>query len=205
MKSFPRLLGMTALIIVVLFALCAGFVYSGLYNIAATQGHSRPLAQVFRLVMMRSVVAHARGISPPANFNPQDHTLAEKGASHYAEMCRTCHGAPGKKPDPWQLYPPVPDLADALRITRWSDSEIFWIIKNGIKDTGMSAFGQSHDDEELWALTAFVRQLGTLSPDQYRTMSEQAAMKEAHGHEERGDEKARMSDPKAKADPLHQH
>src|SRR5258708_782482 len=128
-----------ALVIAVLIALGTLFVYSGIYNIAATKGHTRPVAQIFRLVMMRSVVAHARGISPPANFNPQDHALAEQGAGHYAEMCRTCHGAPGKKPDPWQLYPPAPDLADALRVTRWSDAEVFWIIKNGIKDTGMSA------------------------------------------------------------------
>ena len=85
-------------------------------------------------------------------------------------MCRTCHGAPGKKPDPWQLYPPAPDLADALRVTRWSDAEVFWIIKNGIKDTGMSAFGGSHDDDDLWALTAFVRQLQSLTADDYHAM-----------------------------------
>ena len=120
-------------------------------------------------------------------------------------MCRTCHGAPGRKPDPWQLYPPAPDLADALGVTRWRDAEVFWIIKNGLKDTGMSAFGQSHDDEEIWALTAFVRQLDTLSPDQFRTMTQQAATKDAHGHQEHGNQKARMPEAKAKAEPPHQH
>ena len=181
-----------------LVALGALFVYSGIYDIAATKGHSKPMAQIFRLTMMRSVVAHARDIQPPASFKAQDRELAEHAAGHYEAMCRTCHGAPGKKPDPWQLYPAAPDLADALRVTNWSDAEVFWIIKNGIKDTGMSAFGGSHDDDDLWALTAFVRQLQSLSAADYRTMIEHQP---AHMDKEREDDHAAA--PKAAAP--HQH
>ena len=68
-------------------------------------------------------------------------------------MCRTCHGAPGRKADPWLLYPPAPELGEALREKRWTDSEVFWIIKNGIKDAAMGAFGGSHpaahSDEDI--------------------------------------------------------
>lgn len=191
MKKLPRILGLAALGLVGLLALGALFAYSGLYNVAATQGHAKPIEQILRVVMMRSVVARARGITPPANFKPQDHELAEHAAGHFEAMCRTCHGAPGKRPDPWQLYPPAPDLADALRVTRWSDAEVFWIIKNGLKDTGMSAFGASHEDDELWALTAFVRQLATVTPEQYRTMAASAPMKEGARH----DHQPRVAEP----------
>lgn len=183
MKSFLRFLGAVAVVILVPIGVGAIFVYSGSYNVAATIGHTKPVEQVFRTLMMRSVVAHARHLTPPVNFDPEDRALGERAAGHYEMMCRTCHGAPGKKPDPWQLYPPSPDLADALRVTHWSDAEVFWIIKNGIKDTGMSAFGGSHSDEDLWALTAFVRQLETTTSDQYRAAVERAPTKERPGQQ----------------------
>ena len=183
MKTFLRILGKIGLALAVLFALGFLFIYSGIYNVAATTGHTKPVAQIFRITMMRSVAAHARNITAPPGFDPRDRALLEQGAGHYEAMCRTCHGAPGKKPDPWQLYPPPSDLADALRVTGWSDTEVFWITKNGIKDTGMSAFGSSADDDELWALTAFVRQLQTITPEQYLRMTEHAPMKEGPNHE----------------------
>jgi cytochrome c553 len=192
MKKFLRLLGATVILLVVLGALGILFAYSGLYNVAATTGHSKPLEQIFRVAMMRSVVAHARKITPPADFQPQDRELAEHAAGHFEAMCRTCHGAPGKKPDPWQLYPPAPDLADALRVTRWSDAEVFWIIKNGLKDTGMSAFGASHSDDDLWALTAFVRQLPSITPEAYQQMREHGP---AHQPMESGEKSERASAP----------
>ncbi len=183
MKTVPRVLGKLALIVVGLLLVGTLFVYSGFYDVAATTRHAKPVEQILRVVMMRSVVAHARNIKVPANFDPQNRALAEGAAGHYELMCRTCHGAPGKKPEPWQLYPAAPDLADALRTMQWSDSEVFWIIKNGIKDTGMSAFGGSHDDEELWALTAFVRQMETTTPDRYRALMERPAIKEGPARE----------------------
>lgn len=186
MKTSRRILVFVALAIAGVFVLGVTFVYSGVYHVGATTGHTRPVAQLLRIFMMRSVVRHARGIVPPASFDAKDRALAEHAADHYEMMCRTCHGAPGKKPDPWQLYPPPPDLADAVRVTGWTDAEIFWIIKHGIKDTGMSGFGLSHADEELWALTGFVRQLPSISAEQYHAMTGELATKAGPGHEGKG-------------------
>ncbi len=82
-----------------------------------TTRHTKPVEQVFLIMTVRSVTAHARDITPPANFNRQNHALLERAIGHYEAMCRACHGSRGKKPDPWQLYPPAPDLADAVRVT----------------------------------------------------------------------------------------
>jgi len=184
MKTLTRFFAKVVVLAVVVFVAAAFFVYSGSYNVAATTGHSAPFEWIFRTMTVRSVIAHARDITPPANFNSHNPELAEHAAGHYEMMCRTCHGAPGKKADPWQLYPPAPDLVEALRVRRWTNSEVFWIIKNGIKDTGMSAFGGSHSDEDLWALTAFIRQLPTTTAEQYHTATQHSPTKEGADHPE---------------------
>jgi cytochrome c553 len=181
MKPIKRIAVILLATIATLVIVAVAFIYSGAYNVAATTGHTKPIEQIFRTLMMRSVVAHARHVTPPPNLDLTNRALAARAAGHYEKMCRTCHGAPGKKPDPWQLYPAAPDLADALRVMKWSDGEVFWIIKNGIKDTGMSAFGRSHSDEDIWALTAFIRQLETMTPEKYRTMSDSAAPPDKEG------------------------
>lgn len=70
-------------------------------------------------------------IPVPNHLNLRDPALAERAVNRYEMMYRTCHGAPGKKPEPWpwQLHPPAPDLTDALRAKQWSDSEVFWIYQ----------------------------------------------------------------------------
>jgi mono/diheme cytochrome c family protein len=203
MKIALRVAGVAGLIVLAMVALGLVFAYSGAYDVAATSGHSKPVEQLARILMVRSVAAHARDVTPPAGFQSGDRGWAEKAAGHYEGMCRTCHGAPGRKPDSWQLYPPPPDLADALRVTRWTDPEVFWILKHGIKDTGMSGFGASHDDDELWALTAFVRQLGAMTPEQYATMVSHAPKEDGHAHEGQGGEAAHSHG--SEGEPPHQH
>ncbi len=73
-----------------------------------------------------------------------------------------------------RLYPAPPELTRADVVGRWSDTELFWIIKHGIKDTGMPATDSGHSDETLWALVALVRQLPSMTPGQYRAGVAQA-------------------------------
>jgi hypothetical protein len=79
------------------------------------------------------------------------------------------------------LYPPPADLTRPDVVSRWSDAELYWIIKNGVKDTGMIALGPTHQEHDLWAVSAFVRQLPTMSSDRYHELvshyqAQQAAM-----------------------------
>ncbi|MBA3963261.1 MAG: cytochrome c [Chthoniobacterales bacterium] len=92
--------------------------------------------------MVQSVRYHARDVRPAAGVNLHDRALAEKVGGAYGLACRTCHGAPGIKPDPWgYLYPPAPDLTRADVVGTWSDAELYWMIKNGIEHTGMIGLG----------------------------------------------------------------
>ena len=61
------------------------------------------------------------------------------------------------------MYPRAPDLGSPA-VQRWSDAELFWIIKNGVRPTGMPGFAHIHSDEEIWNLVRFVRSLGTAPP-----------------------------------------
>ncbi len=115
-----------------------------------------------------SVEHHAAGIPVSPIFKSPDLAL---GYHHYSEMCVMCHGAPGVErgeqgqglnPEPPLLYESVKDM---------SPSEVFWVAKNGIKMTGMPAFGVTHDDQKLWDITAFVKRLPETSADQYAAMA----------------------------------
>jgi mono/diheme cytochrome c family protein len=71
------------------------------------------------------------------------------------------------------LRPRAPDLAQAAR--NWDSGSLFWIVKNGIKMTGMPAFGPTHDDQTIWNIVAFVSRLPDITPEQYRQFEEQTA------------------------------
>jgi len=121
--------------------------------------------------MESSVRNHAKDIRVPATLNLQDKTLSRQFYGAYTKACQTCHGAPGRKADPWMyIYPAAPDLTKKEVVAKWSDAELFWIIKNGIKDTGMPGLGPTHEDKEMWGVAAFVRQLPNVSPKEYQNI-----------------------------------
>lgn len=152
------------------------YVYSGFYNVAAVEPHA-PLTQwALTTAMQRSVKARAQRITPPPMPNSQKIGEAFRG---FDEMCVQCHGAPGKEPRVIGkgLQPPAPALSDAAH--RWSRAELFWIVKNGIRMTGMPAFGPTHSDEQIWLLIAFLQRLPNISSGQYKEMEEQHKATEA--------------------------
>ena len=155
----------------VLFIIVAGgviaFIYSGVYDIAATSPHFVVTEWILSTTMDNSVRHHAQGIAVP-NLAALDR---EKGLKHYHQMCVLCHGAPGVKRSvigKGQL-PEPPDLGKA--VNDWTPAELFWIVKHGVKMTGMPAFGPSAKDEDLWTLVAFIRELPKISPAQYQEMT----------------------------------
>lgn len=173
--GWRRVLGIVGIVAaaeIVLFVV--GFLvvmYSGVYNVAATKPHLGITYWVLSTTMDRSVGHHAAGIPVSKTYESPD--LAE-GYEHFSEMCVACHGAPTSERSEVGrgLNPQAPDLAEAAN--DWAPSEVFWILKNGIKMSGMPAFGPTHDDEKLWNITAFVKRLPGLTPEQYAKMGKAA-------------------------------
>ena len=166
------------------FALLVGAavvaIYAGLYNIAADVPHTQPIYWLLDTIRQRSVIARARDIAVPHDLD--DASRISKGASEYAEMCSGCHLAPGvKRTEISQgLYPRAPELRHGSDLT---PAEQFWIIKHGVKMTGMPAWGFTHDDELLWDVVAFVRKLPEMTPEQYETLVKNAPKHEELMHE----------------------
>ncbi len=156
-------------LLLVVAAVSAILTLTGRYDVAVSSPHTQAVTWALREAMARSVRAHARGVRPPAGLNPRNPALAAQALEHYDAVCRMCHGGPGVGREDWvQLYPPPPSLTSAEVVHRWSDAELFWIVKHGIKDTGMPAADPDHADVTLWALAALVRQLPSMTPEQYR-------------------------------------
>ncbi|HEY7764300.1 MAG TPA: c-type cytochrome [Aestuariivirgaceae bacterium] len=93
------------------------------------------------------------------------------GASHYQGGCAPCHGAPGdpKNPIVRHMLPQPTHLPSA--VYTWSAEELFWIVKNGVKYTGMPAWVASGRDDEVWAVVAFLRRLPTTDATEYRSLA----------------------------------
>jgi cytochrome c553 len=144
------------------------FVWSGLYSVAASRGHWPMMEWFLTFAMRNSVKTHAYGIETPPLNNADLVTL---GAGHFHSGCAFCHGAPGVPISPIAqgMLPPPPDLATQMR--PWRDRELFWIVKNGIKYTGMPAWAAQQRDDEVWALVALLRRLPSLDAQSYRALA----------------------------------
>ena len=108
-----------------------------------------------------SVRRQAAGVSSVAE--PSD-AMIIAGGRLYLNDCVGCHGEPGKPPSDFgaTFSPPAPPLARDG--TTYSDAEIFWVAKHGIRRTGMSAQQGSYSDEQLRQLAAFIRRIRELPP-----------------------------------------
>lgn len=97
----------------------------------------------------------------PLPAEPSDRPSSiQEGDKLFGTDCSECHGFTGRKPTDagrW-MYPRAADLGSA-EIQRYSDRELFWIVKNGIRLSGMPAFCRVESDEHIWNLVHYVRTL----------------------------------------------
>jgi ketosteroid isomerase-like protein/mono/diheme cytochrome c family protein len=164
--------------------LCAGFVWSGTYNIGADDPHTRPVHALLAALRERSIESHSAGVLVPDLTSAE---LIRSGAGNYDAMCTGCHLAPGQHDTEISLglYPSPPNFTkEAVD----NPAEAFWAIKHGIKASGMPAWGKSMQDQYIWGLVAFLRQLPSLNSETY-----EKAVAASAGHSHGGGETAEHS------------
>ncbi len=174
-------------LILLLIALAAGLAFAA----GISMLHNGLSARATPTAMEAMLAQNARHLAIPANarnehnpVTPSDQYLQEAMA-HFADHCATCHGNDGSGDTLYGkgLYPKPPDLRLA-ETQKLSDGELFWIIENGIRFTGMPAFGGglgSQDDS--WKLVLFIRHLPQLTMEE-RIEMERDNPKGPHEHEE---------------------
>ena len=142
--------------------------WSGAYSVAASRGHWQIIEWALAFSMRNSVEARARFIETPTLDDPNLVTL---GAGHFHGGCAYCHGAPGVTISPIarHMLPPPPDLGAATEA--WKDPELFWIVKHGLKYTGMPAWVSQQRDDEVWAVVAFLKRVPHLDAQSYRQIA----------------------------------
>jgi mono/diheme cytochrome c family protein len=149
----------------------AALVHMGSFDVAADKPHSQPVFWLMNTVRERSVAIRAADITVPGDL--ADAKRIASGAAQYDEMCSLCHLAPGMKRTEISrgLYPRAPELRRKSELT---PAEQFWVVKHGLKMTGMPAWGVTHNDELLWDVVAFLRKLPELSAEQYQALVKSA-------------------------------
>jgi cytochrome c553 len=150
--------------------LVGGFLvaWSGVYSVAASRGHWPGFRLFLEFGMRNSVRTHALAIAAPELENA---ALIERGAGHFQGGCAPCHGAPGQPSSPivHEMLPAPPDLSAA--VPTWKPNELFFIVKHGLKYTGMPAWPAQSRDDEVWAVVAFLLRLPQLDRKGYRELS----------------------------------
>lgn len=165
----------------------------GAVDFAADSPHAPGVARLIEWAREQSIARSAAGIQPPADLASE--ARIRRGAGNYEAMCVGCHLSPGVEDSEIRkgLYPAPPNLSVARSAgeERGADARRFWIVKHGIKGSGMPAWAQGGmDDEAIWDLAALVKVLPKLSAAEYRARVEASA-----GHTHAGMEHAAPATP----------
>jgi mono/diheme cytochrome c family protein len=155
MKSF--LLGVLATL-VVLAAGTFAYLRLGLAEVRADMPGSPLESYLMSTAVHASVRRHAP--ETPNPVRPSDENLIA-GGKIYLNECAGCHGTPGKVADSGDsLYPPIPQFPEVG--TEYTESQIFWIAKHGIRRAGMFANGKWDSDQHLWTVAAYIKRMNAL-------------------------------------------
>lgn len=137
---------------------------SGRVSVAASGGHSAPVAWFLHFTMRRAVRVQAAEIDAPTLDDP---ALPTAAAVHFDRECALCHGSP-RNPGLRTLggsTPPPPALRD--HVGQWRPRELFWIVLHGIKYTGMPSWPALEREDEVWMMVALLQRLPTLDAAAY--------------------------------------
>jgi mono/diheme cytochrome c family protein len=195
---------LTTLIIAVAVALLGivSYAYSGLYDVSASSAHSGFVDWLLSTTSRASIERRAGEIEVP-DLDSEDLVLA--GINDFDSMCAGCHGAPGKDPEAMGqgLNPPAPDLAEEA--AEMSPAELFWVTRNGIRMTGMPAWGATHDDASIWPVVAFMTRLPELDASAYQELLAAAEGQGHHAADAAGDVHSHEDDAGSTATEIHVH
>ena len=155
MKAF--LFGMVTTLFLLLVG-AYGYLSFGLVEVRGDVPASRVESSLLQMAVRASVRRNAPHVANPVQ--PTDENLIEGGRQYLGE-CAGCHGTPGKTPKfPTGLIPPAPQFPSVGTV--YSEAQVFWVAKHGIRRTGMFSNGLWDSDQELWRVAAFIKRMNQL-------------------------------------------
>ena len=164
LKAFLLLLGLAVVIGGV------GLWYFVSSGVSAKEQPGRIEEFMARGVRNMAIARRAKSLTNPVEYSGE---IIAEGRAHFADHCATCHANDGSGNTEMGrgMWPKVPDMRLA-QTQNLSDGELFWIIENGIRFTGMPAWGTGTKDSETasWHLVHFIRRLPKLTPEELEEM-----------------------------------
>jgi mono/diheme cytochrome c family protein len=144
---------------------------------------------------VRALAVPIRARNERNPFLPSPDVLAEARA-HFADHCAICHAndGSGKTEIGQNLYPKAPDMR-LPRTQKLTDGELYYTIHNGIRLTGMPAWGADEKDDDSWKLVLFIRHLPELTPREEREMESLNPKGPAENQEEQEEEQFLNGEP----------
>lgn len=164
MNSIVRRLALGGVLLAVT---AAGIASAASFSVSARDPHWAPVTSTIEWLRVHSIRAGAAGIQVPGNLDSPERLRA--GVVHVEAHCRVCHGGPGEGPGELGqgMYPQPTDLAQSAK--RHSPAELFWILQNGLKMTGMPSWAD-HGDDQLWSVVALLGKLPTMPKAEYASL-----------------------------------
>ena len=158
-------------LVIVIAALVVGLVFVlGARGFSAREMPSATERWVAREARTMAAPAGARDRTNPVPDSPQ---VQAEARAHWADHCAGCHANNGSGDTEMgkRMYPPAPDMRQPAT-QQMTDGELFFIIQNGVRLTGMPGWGggSHHDEEDSWKLVRFIRHLPQLTPEEEREM-----------------------------------
>lgn len=173
-----KLIKLILLLTMLVMGLVTTVMYSGIVNVAADEPHGDLVYWLLEETRESAINKAAQNIVVPDLTKPD---LLLTGGVDYEFMCASCHLKPGQHESDLSLglYPAPPNLALLSKSKQKNkpsedlaiDRKNFWVIKHGIKASGMPAWGVTHTDQRIWAMVAFIKRLPTLTPEQYQVLT----------------------------------
>jgi mono/diheme cytochrome c family protein len=164
LKAFLLLLGLAVVVGAI------GLWYFVNSGVSAKEQPGRVEEFMARRVRNMAIARRAKSLTNPVEYSGQ---IIAEGRAHFADHCASCHANDGSGNTEMGrgMWPKVPDMRLA-QTQNLSDGELFWIIENGIRFTGMPAWGTGTTESETasWHLVHFIRRLPKLTPEELEEM-----------------------------------
>jgi mono/diheme cytochrome c family protein len=171
MSGKSRKIGWTVLLLLALGAIAIWWVKSA-GGFSARQQPSKVEAMLARNARLMAIPREARAMSNAMELTPE---MLIEARRHFADHCAVCHANNGSGDTEMgkNLYPKAPDMREPATQSL-TDGEIYFIIHNGIRMSGMPAWGNESDgdhDHDSWMLVSFIRHLPRITPEELRDMA----------------------------------
>jgi len=201
MTSGSRLVVSAVVLAVVLVAGLAFWI--GVANGFSARTAPTPVERALMRALHRwSVPSRARDAANPVAYSAE---VWAQSRAHFADHCASCHGNDGRGDTEIgrNLFPKAPDMTQPATQDK-TDGELYWIIENGIRLTGMPAWGNGgSDDADTWKLVHFIRRLKDLTPEQLKEMAAANPKSPSELQEEKDDERFLAGEDVTPAPPHH--